>query len=330
MKRSLRTLAAVLAALALLLPLSSCKKSAGLPAEDTRTVLLVDGKYAVSYDLYRYFYLNYKTGYTDADFAEGKAAQTEAELREQCFYGLRSLCATLSLAADYGITPEDGDIKAAAETSVSEAIETLGGKSEYAASLKENYMTDSVFRFMMAAQACEDKLFSTLTTGLGLIETDDEKILSVLRGDGCVRIVQVLISKTNGFSDEKNRETADKVLRLAREGEDFDRLIANYSNDYSMTSDGYYFTRGYMLEEVEKASFALAVGEISDVVVSRSGYHVIKRLPKEDSYLAENLSTLKAQYQSCEFYALIDARRDQLTVRTNDLFAELDHTTLIY
>lgn len=329
MKRNVKAIAALLLTAALLL-LPACKKSAVLPEEDTRTVLLVDGKYAVSYDLYRYFYLNYKTGYTDADFAEGKAAATEAELREQCLYGIRSLYATLSLSADYGITPEDGDIKTAAEASVSDAIETLGGQSEYAASLKKNYMTDSVFRFMMAAQACEDKLFSTLTAGLGLVETDDEKIASILRGEDCVRIVQVLISKSNGFSDDKNRETAEKVLRLAKEGEDFDRLIANYSNDYSMTSDGYYFTHGYMLEEVEKAAFALGVGEISDLVVSRNGYHIIKRLPKEESYLEKNFSTLKAQYQSCEFYRLIDERRDKLAVRTNELFDGLDHTTLIY
>ena len=81
---------------------------------------------------------------------------------------------------------------------------------------------------------------------------------------------------------------AEEVLAKAQNGEDFDALIAEYNEDPGMTSytDGYYFSYGEMVEAFETASFALADNEISGIVETPYGYHIIKRLPVDDEFKA--------------------------------------------
>ena len=70
-------------------------------------------------------------------------------------------------------------------------------------------------------------------------------------------------------------ETACDVLKLAQEGEDFDELIRRYSEDDRST---YSFGKGEMEEAFETAAFNLGKDEISDVVETEFGYHIIKCL----------------------------------------------------
>ncbi len=327
MKRILKVISIALL-ICTLLGFASCS-GAELPPEDDRTVATVNGKHSVTYDLYKYFYLNYASAYDKKDFEGDKRLETEAEIRTLCEGALKNVFAVVDLAMEYGITVNDTSVKDSVKLKVDEAVEQFGGKAEYASALEAFYMTDSVFRFMMAVDACEDELYVTLTTGLGVIDNSDETVMKAIKGDEFIRIVQVLVAHDNGFSDTKNKETAEKVLRLAKEGEDFDKLIANYSNDYSMTRDGYYFTYGYMLDEIEEAAFELKVNEISQIIKTENGYHIIMRLEKDDNFLATNYASLKAQYESCKFYALIDERAEELTVALNETADEIDHNLLV-
>lgn len=317
-----RKLIAFLLVFAAIFCVGGCASSAK-PEEDTRTVASANGKYEISYDLYLYFYRNYLAALTDADFEDGKAEESEARLREQCFTALQNVYGTVLACEENGVTLDDSTVVESAELKITEAIESLGGKSDFYTALKRNYMTESVYRFMMLLEAAEDKLYNELLLH-GIIDNSDETVMAAIKGKDFVRIVQVLIANNNGFSEEKNKETAEKVLQLAKEGSDFDKLISNYSNDYSMTQDGYYFTRNYMLKEIEDAAFALEVGEISEIIETKNGYHILKRLPKEDSYMTKNYTTLKAQYESCQFYSLIDAASAKITITGNELLASIN------
>jgi foldase protein PrsA len=74
-------------------------------------------------------------------------------------------------------------------------------------------------------------------------------------------------------------EEACEVLELAREGEDFDELIRKYSEDDKST---YSFGAGEMDPDFEKAAFNLGTDEISDIVETEYGYHIIKCLTTFD------------------------------------------------
>ncbi len=87
------------------------------------------------------------------------------------------------------------------------------------------------------------------------------------------------------------RSKAEEVLMKLREGADFDALVKEYNEDPGMTQspEGYVFTFGEMVEPFEKAAYDLKPGQVSDVVESAFGYHIIKR---------EKLPEISEQYIS--------------------------------
>ena len=73
-------------------------------------------------------------------------------------------------------------------------------------------------------------------------------------------------------------ESARKAMEELQNGADFETLIKTYGTDFYDQTVGYIFGEGMRTPAFEKAAFALKEGEISDVVKTPFGYHIIKRL----------------------------------------------------
>ncbi len=96
-----------------------------------------------------------------------------------------------------------------------------------------------------------------------------------------VRARHILFRLKQGASPEEEKkveEKARKVLELARKGENFAKLAEKYSEGPTAKKGGDlgYFTHDRMVPAFADAAFALKPGEISDLVRTPFGFHIIK------------------------------------------------------
>lgn len=97
-----------------------------------------------------------------------------------------------------------------------------------------------------------------------------------------VRARHILVKVEKGASQEqeqKLREKAEQIRERLLKGEDFASLAQKLSEDTASAQKGGdlgYFKKGDMVKPFEQAAFALKVGEISQVVRSPFGFHIIR------------------------------------------------------
>jgi peptidyl-prolyl cis-trans isomerase C len=96
-----------------------------------------------------------------------------------------------------------------------------------------------------------------------------------------VRASHILIRvdpNADAAAKAKAKATIDSVLKKARAGGDFAKLAQQYSQDGSAAQGGdlNFFPKGQMVPEFSNVAFALKKDQISDVVTTQFGYHIIK------------------------------------------------------
>jgi parvulin-like peptidyl-prolyl isomerase len=114
----------------------------------------------------------------------------------------------------------------------------------------------------------------------------------------------------------KHKQLED-ILKRARSGEDFAKLAREYSEDPGSKANGgeIVFPRGQMVPEFETAAFSLKTNQISDIVTTKYGYHIIKlseqipakkiQLDKVADRVKESLVLQAIQKQFPAYYAEI-------------------------
>ncbi len=188
---------------------------------------------------------------------------------------------------------------------------------------KESYRIGEK-RKIKYAQLEVAKVRSTITIPDADIAAFYQQNLQQYQTSAQVRASHILF-KTEGKDENAVKAAAEAVLQKAKApGADFGALAKQYSDDESNKNNGGdldYFGRGRMVPEFETAAFALKPGDVSDLVKSSFGYHIIKVVdskPDTTRALAEVRAEIEDQlkWQKAQSEAERIAKEIEATIKT--------------
>lgn len=179
------------------------------------------------------------------------------------------------------------------ENDIATVIGEGGTEEELFAALEETYVSRELYEFMNRTAALYSRAFTTLYGNSGEKLTEQE-IQDFADEHGFMTAKHILIQTTDAEGEplddaakaEKLKEAEEIYAQLeGKSGEEleeaFDALMQEKSEDTGLAAfpDGYCFTTGEMVEAFETAAAALEPGELSEIVESPFGYHIILREP---------------------------------------------------
>ncbi|OQX95668.1 hypothetical protein B6I21_04215 [candidate division KSB1 bacterium 4572_119] len=158
-------------------------------------------------------------------------------------------------------------------------FERAGGEKRFLSMIERSGLTvDFVRKDLEKNLKINQYLENALEEKMDITEDELKKIYEQ---DKTATVRHILFKTQGKTADEvaEIRSKAEKVLAEAKSGKDFSKLANKHSEDPgSNQKGGIYedFARGTMVKPFDEASFSLPIGEISDLVETRYGYHIIK------------------------------------------------------
>lgn len=184
-----------------------------------------------------------------------------------------------------GLKPSDKEV----ESSYNELRTTINSDEDLKKSAEELGVTDEFLKSQaktnLLIQAYQNKFNEETKVSESEMEKYYEENKDSYKVDE-VEASHILIKTTdddgNAMSDaekKKAKAKAEKILKEVKNGGDFAELAKKYSEDPGSAENGGSlgtFGKGQMVEPFEEAAFSMEPGEISDLVETDYGYHIIK------------------------------------------------------
>ena len=210
------------------------------------------------------------------------------------------------LAQDRGVSLDDSENKRAGQAAeeyfgslTEQEKELMGVKAATIEQLYREYaLADKIYRYIIQDVNPEisDDEARTITVQHILVKTGD--------GDGT--------GSQTADADALRQAAYEKALEIRRmaaeDGEDFLDLASRYSEDSVIT---YSFGKGEMEAAFEEAAFSLETGEVSQVVETEAGYHIIKCI-----------STFDREQTDLNKLTIVEERRREVFGQEYDAFVE--------
>ena len=178
------------------------------------------------------------------------------------------------------------------------AQEQYGGKDKFEQILKQQGFTLDKYKDGLKVKAAQTIMINEYA---GI--TEDKIKESYEKNKHQYHLAHILISvksnsNPNGLSDEEAKKKAEEVLKKIKDGGDFASLAKEYSNDTENASSGGDLgwsskENTKFVSEFSNAAYSLNKDQVSDVVKTPFGYHIIKVLDTKDSSYDELKTSLE-------------------------------------
>ena len=238
---------------------------------------------AISYQRFIGFYTEYRNSKGVAVGARGDQLPLLTRLRREAMDAVIEQELVGQAAERKGIEVDTDEVDAA----VAELRSVFDDPAAYTRRLETEGFTEDSYRTHVERLMAAKKYLDGLRAALPAVS--DAQLDTYYRDNAYrltlpeqVRVRHILLTwKPLGKRDDRAaiREQMVPILARARSGDNFAMLARKYSDDYATKRDGGdtgLFRRGQMAPAFERVAFSLKPGEISDIVETPFGVHIIR------------------------------------------------------
>ena len=195
-------------------------------------------------------------------------------------------------ARDTLIRIEESEIEDRVTSRINEVTQQFGGQSGLQQALEADGLNLAEYRDLLRTQVRQEQtqqlFLQRSLQGASTIELSEDDLLESFqeaRGQlqqrpKIITFTQVVLKPTpSEMAEQSARSEADSVLGEIRSGGDFEELAQVHSDDIGsaeLGGDLGWFRRGAMVAEFDDAAFSMMDGQVSDIVETEFGYHIIK------------------------------------------------------
>ena len=337
------------ALLVVALALAACAQDGAPPAGGETTRRLVDGIAAVVGDQIilesevdeEFYVYQMRTG------SSGMSPDEMARVRTGIVREMIDEMLLVAMAHRDSVRLQPGELESEIDGRVAELVERHGSDEALDAALAEEGMTlselkdaysDEIERRLLAEKVVRREVHGSIDVTWREVEdyyTEHAEEVGQTPEAFLVAGIMVTPKVTEGAKQAAIDRMTEVSERLAA-GEPFEDLAREYSDDASGASGGNLgsFRRGVMVPEFEDAVFAMKEGDVSGIIPTRFGFHVVEVLEATDNEVrARHILARVAPGPDDELRARATAESLRQRVLDGEDFAELaskrsdDHST---
>ena len=221
--------------------------------------------------------------YSEHGWSNDQIKQNLPELVEQAQNQAVGAKLLLDEAAKLDIPVSEAEV----DQQVEQIVTQIGGREAFTKALESQKTTEAKFREQMRQGKRVDKLVEQATSGTEEpTEADIEKYFAEHKEEfskGEQVLAQHILVTPDGDSQTSKSEAYEKISaireRIATGAKSFESEAADHSTCPSGKEGGSlgWFGRGMMVKEFDSEAFAMEIGEVSGIIETQFGYHIIKK-----------------------------------------------------
>ena len=249
----------------------------------------------------------------------------------QGYAAMYSVVETKGKEEGYSYTSED---KASYQEDLATAKEQLGGEDAYAKYLKSMCISNKGFEHLSSVSFIHSHMVDGMFLD-GKENAPSAEDLTQYAEDNDLLVAKHILLLTKDMTTGEDLSDAEKAEKKAKADDllkqlqaitdptelesKFDELMKANSEDTGLESnpDGYVFSAGDMVEAFESATRSLEPGQLSGIVESKFGYHIILRLDPATS------KAFREQYSSKKLSEMEQQWVDEADIQTTETYDNL-------